>query len=84
MKANALERNLEIKEWEKKIWTSLNIQHIRDIIKLQAMYGIQYKKDHNFKSLQTPIFVSEDKSALGKTYISKKLVGHIFKVCHEI
>ncbi|MCJ1345088.1 hypothetical protein MMC31_003293 [Peltigera leucophlebia] len=40
IKANVLERDLEIKKSEREIWTSLDIQHARDVIKLQAAYGV--------------------------------------------
>ncbi|MCJ1345691.1 hypothetical protein MMC31_003900 [Peltigera leucophlebia] len=84
MEANALEGDLKIEESEKEIWTSLDIQHARNVIKLQAAYGIQYKENHNFMSLQTSALVPEDKSALGKAYISKRPVGRILIVCHDI
>ncbi|MCJ1344946.1 hypothetical protein MMC31_003151 [Peltigera leucophlebia] len=84
MEANALEGDLEIEESEREIWTSLDIQYARDVIKLQAAYGVQYKEDHNFMSLQTPALVPEDKSALGKAYISKGPVGRILMVRHDI
>lgn len=35
-------------------------------------------------SFQTSILITKSKSALGKTYISKKLVSHIIMVCHDI
>lgn len=84
MEANALEADLKIKELEREIRTSLDIQHARDVIKLQAAYGVRYEEDHNFMSLQTPALVPEDESALDKAYISKGPVGRILMIRHDI
>ncbi len=35
-------------------------------------------------SLQTPALVPEDKSALGKAYISKGPVGRILMICQDV
>lgn len=40
MEMDALEMDQEIEESERKIWTSLDIQHARNVIKLQATYGV--------------------------------------------
>lgn len=72
---NALEINLKIEELERKIRTSLDIEHAQDDIILQVMYSIQYKYDHNFTAPQTPALVLENKLALGKTYIVNDLLA---------
>ena len=40
MKASALKADLEIEELESEIRTDLELQHTRDIVKLQGAYGI--------------------------------------------
>ena len=84
MEASALEADLEIEKLEREIWTDLELQHARDIVKLQGAYGVWYEEDHNFMSFQTPALVLEDKSALCKAYISKKPVGRILMICQDV
>lgn len=84
MKVSALKVDLKIEESEREIWIDLKLQHAWNIVKLQEVNGIQYKEDHNFMSFQTLALVSEDKSALGKAYISKRLISFILMICQDV
>lgn len=79
-----LDANVRVDEEERVIYANLVLQYAWDFIKLQASYRVQYKEDYNYQSLQTRTFISEDKSALAKTYISKNPIGHILIVCQDI
>lgn len=81
IEASVLEADLKIEESEREIWTDLKLQYARDIVKLQEAYSVQYKENHNFISLQIFALVLEDKSVLGKTYISKKPISRILMIC---
>ncbi len=40
IEASTLEADIEIEESEREIWTDLELQHARDIVKLQGAYGV--------------------------------------------
>ncbi len=40
MEASALKADLEIEKSEREIRTDLELQHARDIVKLQGVYGV--------------------------------------------
>ncbi len=73
-----LDADLEIEEEDKE--SNLRLQHMREIIKIQAFYGAQYKESHNYQSLQTPALTSDDESALSKVYTRKDPIGHILMI----
>lgn len=84
MEVDILDVNMAIKEEEREVHAYLRLQHTRDIVKLQTSYEVHYKEGHNYQSLQTLTLIPEDKSALTKTYMSKKPIGHIIMVHKNI
>lgn len=84
IEVDTLNANIKIEKEKREVHTNLRLQHVQDIIKLQAIYEIQYKENYNYQSLQTSILIPKDKSALVKVYISKRPIGHIFMVCKNI
>lgn len=84
IEAEVLDADLRVEEEEKKIYSSLGLQHTRKIIKIQAFYGTQYGEGHNYQSFKTLTFTPDNKSALGKVYTKKGPIGHIFMVHQDI
>ncbi len=84
MEAEAFNADLEIEEEDKEIQSNLRLQHVREIITIQASYRAQYKKGHNYQSFQTPVLAPDDNSALGKVYTRKDPISCILMVRRNI
>lgn len=81
MEAEALDIDFAVEKEDKKIHFILKLQHARKIIKIQAFYGAEYKKSHNYQTFQALALAPDDKSALDKVYIKKRSINRIFMVC---
>ncbi len=84
MGAEAFNANLEVEEEDKEIQSDLRLQHVREIITIQASYRAQYKKGHDYQSFQTPALAPDNKSALDKVYTRKDPIGCILMVRRNI
>lgn len=84
IEADALDADLGIEEEEKEIHSNLKLQYVRDIVKLQSSYAVQYEVGHNYQYLQIPTLVSDDELVLGKTYTSKSPIDRILIIRQDI